>query len=100
MGYSENRHTNEAVASVSTTASPSPESVRPGIAPRCGTCWYFGEQSICQRFPPVVVSSGLSGWVQTYFPVVARESWCGEFKPILAEREQGGQAEKPNEAKI
>ena len=79
--------------------APSPESVRPGIAPSCETCRFWlqlhEQQGACRRFPPSATMGGAQ-----YFPRIEASGWCGEFKPILVEREQGGQAEKPNEAKV
>jgi hypothetical protein len=46
----------------------------------CGTCGYFRD-GFCLRYPPQLVFS--QNQINTQWPSVAPETWCGEFSPIM-----------------
>lgn len=61
-----------------------------GEADRCETCrfMYTGgpfdrSYGQCRRFPPVVTERD-----PTCFPEVRDADWCGEYQPLLQERNQ------------
>jgi hypothetical protein len=52
--------------------------------PRCSTCAFAeleGEGGVCHRYPPKFVMD--EGEVNTGFPMIVAEDWCGEYKRAL-----------------
>ncbi len=70
---------------------------------KCATCRFFHDQQpsemrggsraelfgYCRRQPPSVIPQIFVGnppsMPQTVWPIVAKEDWCGEYKPIPRE---------------
>lgn len=52
----------------------------------CNTCHYgmvCGPESVaCHRYPPTITKTEENA-VTTYFPVLAPEAWCGEWKASM-----------------
>lgn len=54
-----------------------------GMMKKCSECKFFvkeyGDYGQCRRFPPTNPSISKYGY---NFPIVDKDSWCGEFKEI------------------
>lgn len=52
----------------------------------CKNCRWaqFGEVIYCHRYPPTPVYDSSEGYVDSYFPVIGADNYCGEFAPQLS----------------
>jgi hypothetical protein len=58
----------------------------------CGTCrFYMHSPHVCRRYPPKPIMVGVEQGmgliqpkpvIQTYFPQMAPNGWCGDYKSI------------------